>query len=722
MAAERAFARGVEFFKSRAGFRRPVGAARERPEFWIDERTCRVCYECDATFTFINRKHHCRVCGRVFCASCSSHSLPPPHNPEGEPVRVCNFCHGVRSPSLSSSARDAAAHNLALPAGGAAAADATTSTSPSVRARAGLPSITPSPRTRAPGAGAGAGAGGGDGGGGGGGGGADMGGVGDDDEWRDEVRDMSGSGGSSGRAAGVGRSSRHRLRHRHRRHRRHRVNNNVDKAVPSPVINLLGSTHGGSGGVDISSSDSESDGDSVNVDDDESEEEVSVDDDDDEEEEEENSEGEEGEDEADVGDGGVAAGVGGGGSEALRGECRGRRANSLDGGGGASVRPAQVSGGGKGGAGVVGKRAGSLDRNGATGKPSGASQAAAAVAAMAADAMKGLLVMPAAAAIAGSAGIFEPSDVIGRAGDQKAGGGGSSGVDRGKHKRQGNVERKTKKEKKQSIKGNAAGTAAEAYTGKQPETAAAAAAFRKDGKKKTDPGPASSSSSSAAVADHVPALLHQPPSTPPAAAASDHSPVDASADTTATRVQPLDEPRPYPSPIPTLAAGAQTLARAETAVSEATTSSSDAGYVSPGSKVMGPDSSPTRPPPSAALAPLLARGAAAAAAASSSSSPSSSRGVPLKRGGAAAGFAKSVGPSDRLRAGAVAVLRDDDLWRRPPPAASRAGGPCSLFSMVFSFHFSIIIFRRGRRRMRSVPSLLRGFPRRRNRRAAPATL
>jgi len=35
-----------------------------RPEFWIDERTCRACYECDAPFTLVQRKHHCRVCGR----------------------------------------------------------------------------------------------------------------------------------------------------------------------------------------------------------------------------------------------------------------------------------------------------------------------------------------------------------------------------------------------------------------------------------------------------------------------------------------------------------------------------------------------------------------------------------------------------------------------------------------------------------------------------------
>ena len=60
-----------------------------RPEFWIDERNCRVCYDCDQGFTLFVRKHHCRVCGRVFCNRCSSHTIIASRNePDAEPVRV----------------------------------------------------------------------------------------------------------------------------------------------------------------------------------------------------------------------------------------------------------------------------------------------------------------------------------------------------------------------------------------------------------------------------------------------------------------------------------------------------------------------------------------------------------------------------------------------------------------------------------------------------------
>ncbi|KAK9101643.1 hypothetical protein Scep_025073 [Stephania cephalantha] len=67
-------------------------------DFWMPDNSCRVCYECDAQFTVFNRRHHCRLCGRVFCAKCTTNSIPvqcdePKLNREEcERIRVCNFC------------------------------------------------------------------------------------------------------------------------------------------------------------------------------------------------------------------------------------------------------------------------------------------------------------------------------------------------------------------------------------------------------------------------------------------------------------------------------------------------------------------------------------------------------------------------------------------------------------------------------------------------------
>jgi len=64
----------------------------------MPDQSCRVCYECDSQFTIFNRRHHCRICGRVFCAKCTANSVPAPSDEpntvreEWERIRVCNFC------------------------------------------------------------------------------------------------------------------------------------------------------------------------------------------------------------------------------------------------------------------------------------------------------------------------------------------------------------------------------------------------------------------------------------------------------------------------------------------------------------------------------------------------------------------------------------------------------------------------------------------------------
>lgn len=67
-------------------------------DFWMPDQSCRVCYECDSQFTVFNRRHHCRLCGRVFCAKCTANSIPAPADEsrtgweDREKIRVCNYC------------------------------------------------------------------------------------------------------------------------------------------------------------------------------------------------------------------------------------------------------------------------------------------------------------------------------------------------------------------------------------------------------------------------------------------------------------------------------------------------------------------------------------------------------------------------------------------------------------------------------------------------------
>ncbi|KAH7281274.1 hypothetical protein KP509_36G038800 [Ceratopteris richardii] len=70
-------------------------------DFWMPDQSCRVCYECDIPFSIFNRRHHCRICGRVFCGKCTQNTLPLIDSQTGrcherERVRACNFCYKLK--------------------------------------------------------------------------------------------------------------------------------------------------------------------------------------------------------------------------------------------------------------------------------------------------------------------------------------------------------------------------------------------------------------------------------------------------------------------------------------------------------------------------------------------------------------------------------------------------------------------------------------------------
>ncbi|CAC5405983.1 Lateral signaling target protein 2 homolog,Lateral signaling target protein 2 [Mytilus coruscus] len=65
--------------------------SREPPE-WVPDEQAISCTSCQAIFTFVRRRHHCRNCGKIFCGQCSNNNVPLPHFGHSTPVRVCNRC------------------------------------------------------------------------------------------------------------------------------------------------------------------------------------------------------------------------------------------------------------------------------------------------------------------------------------------------------------------------------------------------------------------------------------------------------------------------------------------------------------------------------------------------------------------------------------------------------------------------------------------------------
>lgn len=59
------------------------------PADWIDSDACMICSK---KFSLLNRKHHCRSCGGVFCQEHSSNNIALPDMGIYESVRVCDSC------------------------------------------------------------------------------------------------------------------------------------------------------------------------------------------------------------------------------------------------------------------------------------------------------------------------------------------------------------------------------------------------------------------------------------------------------------------------------------------------------------------------------------------------------------------------------------------------------------------------------------------------------
>ncbi|ORC86259.1 putative small GTP-binding protein Rab7 [Trypanosoma theileri] len=75
-------------------------------ECWMPDAQVMTCmaHECNVSFSLFNRRHHCRVCGRIFCAACCSHfiTLRGDNHTGTTGSLVTSFLDGVESPTASS--------------------------------------------------------------------------------------------------------------------------------------------------------------------------------------------------------------------------------------------------------------------------------------------------------------------------------------------------------------------------------------------------------------------------------------------------------------------------------------------------------------------------------------------------------------------------------------------------------------------------------------------
>eukprot|EP00057_Strongylocentrotus_purpuratus_P002221 XP_003724076.1 PREDICTED: FYVE and coiled-coil domain-containing protein 1 isoform X2 [Strongylocentrotus purpuratus] len=75
-------------------------------ERWMDDRQVTQCMSCLCEFGLTVRKHHCRLCGRIFCAKCTSFFVLTSHSKKKS--RVCEQCyvghqHSLEAASINTS-------------------------------------------------------------------------------------------------------------------------------------------------------------------------------------------------------------------------------------------------------------------------------------------------------------------------------------------------------------------------------------------------------------------------------------------------------------------------------------------------------------------------------------------------------------------------------------------------------------------------------------------
>ncbi|KAJ7498153.1 hypothetical protein B0H11DRAFT_1998910 [Mycena galericulata] len=74
------------------------------PAIWIPDEKTEGCMRCGRPFGWRRRRHHCRLCGRCVCASCSDRTFfisdPNAREDSSKPARACNACYETVFPLL----------------------------------------------------------------------------------------------------------------------------------------------------------------------------------------------------------------------------------------------------------------------------------------------------------------------------------------------------------------------------------------------------------------------------------------------------------------------------------------------------------------------------------------------------------------------------------------------------------------------------------------------
>jgi len=62
------------------------------PRRWVRDDEAPTCAKCQGEFSLVTRRHHCRMCGNVFCSKCCDHFVLMQELGYEDEQRICDIC------------------------------------------------------------------------------------------------------------------------------------------------------------------------------------------------------------------------------------------------------------------------------------------------------------------------------------------------------------------------------------------------------------------------------------------------------------------------------------------------------------------------------------------------------------------------------------------------------------------------------------------------------
>jgi len=86
-------------------------------QYWMPDSNCHQCYECGLRFSTLRRRHHCRICGQIFCHACCCQQVPGKIIGYTGYLRACTYCckvvlQYIRCPSSRDEIRQSAVDDV----------------------------------------------------------------------------------------------------------------------------------------------------------------------------------------------------------------------------------------------------------------------------------------------------------------------------------------------------------------------------------------------------------------------------------------------------------------------------------------------------------------------------------------------------------------------------------------------------------------------------------